>query len=218
MPRRTTAKEGNGPPREYPARTALINTVLELLETTNPEDLRMDDVLSESGLTSGALYYHFENFSDLVDHAIIFRYATDVDASIAILNDVIAHATDRATLTTGLRAATARAIGADRSTQRFHRAQVMARAAANQRFRDALGPHQDRFTDAWADLFRQLQAKGLIDPTVDPLAGGFFTQAYSLGLVINDVSDHPPSEDAIITVVMQVLERTFLTDGPTESR
>lgn len=215
MTRKTAgARSRDDTPQHHPTRATLIATVLELLETTNPEDVRMDDVLSASGLTSGSLYYHFENFGDLIDQAIITRHSADVDLGVAILAEAIALATDRATLVAGLRAATARAIGAARSTERFHRAQVMARAAANPRFRDALAPHQDRLNDAWADLFRRLQAKGLVDPTVDPLAGGLFAQAYSLGMVLNDVSGHPATEDALVTVVMQVLERSFLVDGP----
>jgi AcrR family transcriptional regulator len=198
--------------RVHPTRVALIDAVLELLKTKNPEDIRIEDVLAHSGISSGSLYYHFDNFPDLIDQAIISLYATDIDLGIAILAAAVENATDLTSLREGLRAATARAFQTDRAVHRFHRTQVFARAAANQRFRTALVPHQQRLDAAYADLFRRLQAKGLIDSVIDPAAGALFVQAYSFGMVINDITDHPVSSDNVVEVVMRVLERSFFID------
>jgi AcrR family transcriptional regulator len=204
---------GSDRPRVHPTRTALVDTVIELLDTRNPEDIRIEDVLSRSGISSGSLYYHFDDFPDLIDQSIIALYATDIDLGIAILADAVENATDISSLRDGLLAATTRAFLPGRSVHRFHRSQVMARAAANQRFRDALLPHQERLDEAYAELFRRLQAKGLVDSAVDPAAGALFVQAYSFGMVINDITDHPVSHDAVVDVIMRVLETAFFTDG-----
>jgi AcrR family transcriptional regulator len=196
----------------HPTRVALIDAVVELLETKNPEDIRIEDVLSLSGISSGSLYYHFDGFPDLIDQAIISLYATDIDLGIAILAAAAENATDLSSLREGLRAATTRAFKANRAVHRFHRTQVFARAAANQRFREALVPHQQRLDAAYADLFRGLQAKGLIDSTIDPTAGALFVQAYSFGMVINDITDHPVGTDDVVAVVMRVLEKSFFSN------
>ena len=198
--------------RPNPTRGVLISTVVGLLETANPEDVRVEEVLSRAGVSPGSLYHHFENFSDLIDQAIIARYVADIDVSIEISRRLAAEVTDLRSLGRGLRATTARAMHPDRERERFNRAQVMARAAAKPGFREALLPHQERLNAASADLFRTLQGKGLIDPTVDPVVGGLFIQAYSMGFVVNDVSGHPADEDAVVELLMHVLERAFFAE------
>lgn len=198
--------------RPNPTRDVLISTVVDLLETANPEDIRVEEVLSRADVSPGSLYHYFENYSDLMDQAIIARYVNGIEVSIAISSRLAEDATDLRSLASGLRATTARAMHPDRERERFNRAQVMARAAAKPRFREALLPHQERLNLASADLFRTLQGKGLIDPSVDPVVGGLFIQAYSMGFVVNDVSGHPADEDAVVELLMLVLERAFFAE------
>lgn len=198
--------------RSSPTREVLIDTVVNLLETANPEDIRVEEVLSRSGVSPGSLYHYFENFSDLIDQAIIARYVADIEVSIELSSRLAADVTDLRSLGSGLRATTARAMQPDRARQRFNRAQVMARAAAKPRFREALLPHQERLNLALADHFRTLQDKGLVDPGVDPVVGGLFIQAYSMGFVVNDVSGYPADEEAVVALLMRVLERAFFTE------
>jgi len=197
-------------------RDRLIDAAVELMATTNPDDVRVEDVFAVSGISSGSLYYHFANFSDLIDQAIIARYAQDIDVGIGILTNAIVDATDIESLTTGLRKATVRAMAAQRSSVRFNRSQVMARAAANERFRTALLPHQERLNHAFADMFRQLQMKGLVEPDVDPVAASFLIQAYNMGFVVNDVSGNPADDAAVVDVIMRMLDRTFFTHPPVD--
>lgn len=192
-------------------RQRLIDTVVDIMETTNPEDVRIEDVLSDSGISTGSLYHHFENLPDLIDQAIVARYSDDIDVGIEILSKAVKDATDIDSLTKGLRRATERAMSRNRASVRFNRSQVMARAASNERFREALRPQQERLNDAYADLFRQLQAKGLVDPGVDPVASSFLIQAYNMGFVINDVSGNPASDRAVVDIIMRMLEQTFFT-------
>lgn len=192
-------------------RQKLIDTVVDIMETTNPEDVRIEDVLSDSGISTGSLYHHFENLPDLIDQAIVARYSDDIDVGIEILSKAVKDATDIDSLTKGLRRATERAMSRNRASVRFNRSQVMARAASNERFREALRPQQERLNDAYADLFRQLQAKGLVDPGVDPVASSFLIQAYNMGFVINDVSGNPASDRAVVDIIMRMLEQTFFT-------
>jgi len=213
MARQAVGRSGddNGP---HPTRQLLIDSAVQLMETTNPEDVRIEDVLAQAGLTSGAIYHHFDNFPDLVDQAVIHRYIADLEASYEAVAQIIAAATDVKSLAAGLRATTTRGMAADRANQRFARAQVMARAAANQRFGEALRPHQMRLNDVYSGLVEELQAKGLFDPAVDPVAGALFVQAYSLGFVVNDVSGNPAADEEIVALILRVLERSFFADPP----
>ena len=94
--------------RLHPTRQTLIATVIELLETTSPEDIRVEQVLTPSGTSVGSLYHHFNDLADLIDQAMITRYTADIDISIAALAEVVRTATDRQSLLEGFRQSTAR--------------------------------------------------------------------------------------------------------------
>jgi hypothetical protein len=57
--------------------------------------------------------------------------------------------------------------------------------------KNALAPTQARLTGAIADLVREMQAKEFVSEDLDPAAVAVFIQAYSLGLIVNDVSNEP---------------------------
>lgn len=92
----------------HPTRDALIETVIDLLEIQNPEDLKVDEVLTQSGISSGSLYHHFKDLADLIDQAMIVRYSDDIDISISVLTQVITSATDIPSLSAGLLTTTLR--------------------------------------------------------------------------------------------------------------
>ena len=198
--------------RSHPTRTTLIARVIELLETTSPEDIKVEDVLGPTGISVGSLYHHFTDLSDLIDQAIITRYSADIDVSIAALTEVVRNSTDAKSLLAGFRENTVRTQSPDRGAHRFHRAQTMTRAVTNERFREGLAPEQQRLTDALADLWRELQDRGMFDPNLDPQVGSVFIQAYSMGLIVNDVSSEPIDPDAYVAFISRMLERTFLAD------
>lgn len=198
--------------RPHPTRQTLIATVIELLETTSPEDIRVDELLGRSGISVGSLYHHFEDLTDLINQAIITRYSADIDVSIAAITEVVRNATDAKSLLAGFRENTSRTQSPNRGAHRFHRAQAMARAVTDEGFREALAPEQKRLTDALADLWRELQERGLFDTNLDPQVGSVFIQAYSMGLIVNDVSSDPVDHDAFVAFISRMLERTFLAE------
>jgi hypothetical protein len=53
----------------------------------------------------------------------------------------------------------------------------------------ALAPTQARLTGAIADLVREMKAKDFVNQDLDSTAVAVFIQAYSLGLIVNDVSN-----------------------------
>jgi hypothetical protein len=55
--------------------------------------------------------------------------------------------------------------------------------------KNALAPTQSRLTGAIADLVREMKAKDFVNQELDPGAVAVFIQAYSLGLIVNDVSN-----------------------------
>ena len=198
--------------RSHPTRDALIASVLELLETTNPDDIKVHEVLEKSGISVGSLYHHFDDLSDLIDQAMIGRYAEDVDARIEALSQIVQGANDKATLMQGFSLASWVTHDPGRANVRFYRAQAMTRAVTHEQFRAALAAEQQKLTDAIADLFRQLQQRGLFQAELDAQAASMFIQAYSLGFIVNDISVESVDHDAYVALLDRMVERLFFAD------
>jgi len=172
----------------HPTKRALVQTVLDQLKTKKPSDLTSELILETSGISKGSLYHHFEDFDDLIETAQVFRYAAYVDQSIHILTKVFQTAKNRDEMLVELKQVTKFTQSPDLMSQRMDRATSISLANANPRMMKKLNVQQDRLNEALIDIFREARDRGWINKEVDLHAGAVFIQAYTLGIIINDVS------------------------------
>jgi AcrR family transcriptional regulator len=172
----------------HPTKRALVQTVLDQLKTKKPSDLTSELILETSGISKGSLYHHFEDFDDLIETAQVFRYAAYVDQSIHILTKVFQTAKNRDEMLVELKQLTKFTQSPNLMSQRMDRATSISLANANPRMMQKLNAQQDRLNEALIDIFREARDRGWINPDVDLHAGAVFIQAYTLGIIINDVS------------------------------
>ena len=172
----------------HPTKRALVQTVLDQLKTKKPSDLTSELILETSGISKGSLYHHFEDFDDLIETAQVFRYAAYVDQSIHILTKVFQTAKNRDKMLVELKQVTKFTQSPDLMSQRMDRATSISLANANPRMMKKLNVQQDRLNEALIDIFREARDRGWISKEVDLHAGAVFIQAYTLGIIINDVS------------------------------
>ena len=190
-------------PREknHPTRERLVVTLAEIMDEVPPEKVQVDDVLLRSGVSKGSMYYHFEDFGELIDAAFVRRFGQNVDANIAWISTLLATADSRDTFLNGLFELTRMTQGPDRAANRLERARVLGMAAHNPHLRSMLAAEQGRLTEALTDLVREAQSKGWLSTAVEPHAVAVFIQAYTLGQIVNDVADHAMSDDAWIALI-----------------
>ncbi len=172
----------------HPTKRALVVTVLEELKSKKASDLTSESILEKSGISKGSLYHHFEDFDDLIETAEVIRYAAYVDQSIHILTKVFQSAKNRDEMVTELKQVTKFTQSPDLMPQRMDRATSISLANANPRMMKKLNVEQDRLNEALIDIFREARDRGWINKEIDLHAGAVFIQAYTLGIIINDVS------------------------------
>jgi AcrR family transcriptional regulator len=193
----------------HPTKERLISVTMSMMDGDRPDKVHIDEVLLQSGISKGSLYHHFDDFSELIEAAMISRFSILVDASIGLIEKVVHDSKDRVEFMAGLRHVTRATQDPSLSANRFERARALGMAGSNLRFRSALAVEQDRLTSALEDLFRESQNRGWLSTRFNPHAGAVMVQAYTLGQVINDVSDNSYNNDDWVALIDLVLDRVF---------
>ena len=191
----------------HPTKRALVLTVLEFLKTTKPSDLTSEAVLAKSGISKGSLYHHFEDFDDLIESAEVIKYAAYVDQSIRLLTKVFQTAKNRDDMVAELKKITRFTQSPELMPQRMDRTTSISLANSNPRMMKKLHAEQDRLNEAIIDIFREARERGWISKDVDIHAGAIFIQAYTLGIVINDVSGKKIEPEAWNELIDMFLEK-----------
>ncbi len=182
----------------HPTKEKLIATMVSLMDENALSNIQVDDVLRESNISKGSLYHHFENFDELVEAALIQRFAYGVDISIELVSGAVNGALTAEEFVAKIIEVTTITQGRERSKFRLERARVIGLSVNSPRLLQHLEAEQDRLTAAMADVVREAQEKGWVSKTYDAQTIAVFMQAYTLGRVIDDVASsnqHVDSED-----------------------
>ena len=199
-----------GVPREvHPTRQRLIDTTLRLLEEKSPAEVTADLVLAASGVSKGSLYHHFEDLTDLLEIAMIARFATGVDESVQSLADVVSSARSREDVLQGLERVARAAHVRERTRHRATRIQMISLATMNPRFAAKLAREQERLTDALASIFQQGQDRGLMNQAFDARAAAVLIQAFTLGKIVDEIVENPMEPEAWNQIIGRLIRQVF---------
>ena len=182
----------------HPTKEKLIATMVSLMDEHALSNIQVGDVLRESNISKGSLYHHFENFEDLVESALIARFASSVDISIELVGHAVHDAKSAEEFVEKIIEVTTVTQGRERSKFRIERARVIGLSVNSPNLLRSLQQEQDRLTIAMADVVREAQEKGWVSKTYDAKTIAVFMQAYTLGRVIDDVASndqHIESDD-----------------------
>jgi AcrR family transcriptional regulator len=172
----------------HPTKEKLIATMVSLMDEHALSTIQVDDVLRESNVSKGSLYHHFENFEELVESALIARFAGSVDISIELVAAAVNDARSAEEFVAKIIEVTTVTQGRNRSKFRLERARVIGLSVNSPALLTALEIEQDRLTAAMADIVREGQEKGWVNKTFDAKTIAVFMQAYTIGRVIDDVA------------------------------
>jgi len=192
----------------HPTKERLLETAVRLISETNGE-VHVDQLLTESGISTGSLYHHFQDFDDLLEMAYARRFAFFVDIGVSQLTDVAVNSTTREDVLEGLKGVTRTTQGPTLDWIRFERSRILAMAEGNERFRAAIKLEQQRLTDALTDLIREAQERGWYSKDFDPRAAAVLIQAYTLGQVVDDIVDDRMDPDAWTSLIDRLIEKVF---------
>lgn len=190
----------------HPTKQALLACAVELLDTRQPEEISVDLVCSTSGISLGSLYHHFNDLPNLLDHALVFRFARYVDASIEWLNQALSSSKTKDEFFAGLRRVTRGTQDRALAPARRERAGVVVRAMRSDSLKAALGLEQQRLNKEIALVVAGAQERGWVATDIDPVATAVFIQTYTLGRIIDDVTTEPMDDEKWVALIDKVAE------------
>lgn len=209
-PARTGVAWLNGGVRTiHPTKQLLLDTAISLIDEFGPQGFTVDNLLDASKISKGSLYHHFEDFHDVIEQAQVARFARFVDEDIVVLTVLLSTSTSREDLGQRFAEVVQSSAAPGRAEARADRASIVGLSRHSKKFADALAVEQQRLTDSLADLAREMQERGWIAKDLDVVVLATFVQAYSLGVVLNDVTEKPISVDRWATFIGRVLSQTL---------
>ena len=194
----------------HPTRALIIRSTTQIMKEKSAGEVHIDDVLAATGLTRGALYHHFKNVDDLVESALLATYAEGVGANIAYVRETLDSATTPEEFRNGvLQANTAYAKNERLRDVRKLRAHAMAASAGSPTLARALADEQQRLTDEYVTVITEAKRRGWVRSEVDPLALAVFIQAYSFGVIVDDLSHSHVDTDEWARLIAGFFEKTM---------
>lgn len=194
-------------------REKLVETVLEMLVDRSPDDLRVEEVLELSGISTGSLYHHFDDFGHLVEVALIRRYVEILETAADLVEEVLSRFISGDELRLTAVGAVRRFAEFNTPEVRFERARILGMCEHHERMREALGEAQQKATDRIVATFEaEQQGAGRINPDLDPRVMAVFIQSYSLGRIVDDIVPNQMDQQAWLRLIETVVTRVILVD------
>lgn len=189
------------------ARTISIrDAAIKLFIERGADNVTMQDVAGEAGLSAGAIYRYFPNKEQLI---------RDVFAHCAAMTQEAYNASEGATSPLGALRIIGETIWARMVTAEGRRETAVALETAldeyraSQENRDALrGAMRLETAEKMEKLVRAGQAAGEIDPSLDPRAMAMMLPALAVGMQFFTLTgDHDVDPDAVLDLILQILTR-----------
>ncbi len=198
------------PKTTHPTKTALIECAADLLEKYRFDEITVEMVLDRSNISKGSLYHHFEDIYHLLEAAMIVRFARYVDTNIAALQSLLASAKTSDEMYAGLCQLSAVTQGEGMKRARQERALTIGRAITSPRMSVLLRHEQQRLTDVLVEVIQGAQERGLATADIDPHSLAVLMQAWTLGKIVDDLSDEPVNNEAYLSLVNRVIREVFV--------
>jgi len=198
------------PKTTHPTKSSLIECAADLLDKYRFDEITVEMVLDRSGISKGSLYHHFEDIYHLLEGAMIVRYARYVDTNITALQSLLSTAKTGEEFYLGLSQLSAITQGEGMKRARQERALTIGRAITSPRMSVLLQAEQQRLTDALAQLIQDAQARKLCNAEIESHALAVLMQAWTLGKIVDDLSENPVDNDAYLALVNRVIREVFV--------
>jgi AcrR family transcriptional regulator len=171
----------------HPNAKKLLDAAVELLEDTPIEQLGLAQVLQRSGVSNGSLYHHFEDFRDLVEHAVVLRFTKGLNDSLAAIAS-LRDSTDAQDFRRRVENIVSTFHDQNRRPYRMARLETLGALSSRPRLAERIGRAQYESNMKQAEYLAEFQQLGWFRSDLDAAAISTFMTATFIGRVVDDIA------------------------------
>ncbi len=179
------------------SRTRLIDAALRIILQHGIDAVRIDDILTEVGVTKGSLYWHFEDRNALIRAALAEHIQRLNEVTIAGVSDAITGFDDKDSYLSRVAPYIADPFNADQVQERWNRLALFVETRNHPDLVEMMRDVQARNLDVFVELMTEAQKSGVLRPELDPRAVAVALNAMYLGSNVIDVlGEYAPTPEA----------------------
>jgi AcrR family transcriptional regulator len=179
------------------SRAQLIDVTLRVILEHGIDAVRIDDIVSEVGVTKGSLYWHFEDREALIKGALVEHLARLNAQTVAGISSAIASAKSKDDYLAQIAPLLVDPYEPTQVRERWQRLMVMAETRKDDDLTVMMRDVQARSLAVFVELMDQAQDNGILRQDVDPTAVAVALSALNFGSNIIDVlGEHGPAPEA----------------------
>lgn len=176
---------------------ALIDATLDLIFEKGIDSVRLDDIISEVGVTTGSLYWHFRDRDDLIRQALAEHLRRSIEATVEGINTALDTATGRDDYLAQLTPFLANPFDPEHVDARWRRFELLVSTRRDPELRELMRDLQVRGQRAFVDVLTKAQQRGMFRDDLDPVAVATAINALSLGSnIVGVLGDDGPTPAA----------------------
>ena len=203
----------------HPTRALIVECAVQLVKKKGVAEFHIDDLLEATGLTRGAIYHHFENVERVLESALLAVYVEGINGNITQVRQTLASATTFNEFRSGIVEANRLYVKNIKLREmRKLRAHAMATTATSVELASALAKEQQKLTDEYVAVITEAQRRGWVQEDLDVSSLAVFIQAYSFGIIIDDVSEAHIKHDSWAHLIESFFEKCVYVPQPRSTK
>ena len=199
-------------PAPHPTRQLLLETAVEVIGEVGLDAVDMSHVMQRAGVTTGALYHHFRDFGHLLEEAMAVRFPVGVRESLAMITEGLSSATTLEEYQQFMRNLATVSQAPENKARRMERARYLAIAFSSESMRRIIAQQQQEMTAQLTEALKEVARRGWLRTDLSPKAVAVFIQAYTLGRIVDDITDDPVDPEEWVNLIVTVMSRALSAD------
>ena len=185
---------------------------MEVIGEVGVDAVEMSEILRRTGVTTGALYHHFPDFSHLLEEAMALRFPVGVRESLAMIKEGLSSATTLEGYQKFMSDLAHVSQSPENKARRMERARYLAIAFSSESLRAVIAREQSEMTAELTEALTEVARRGWLRSDLSPKAVAVFIQAYTLGRIVDDITDDPVDPEEWTKMIITVMTKALSAD------
>lgn len=196
------------------SRSQLIDVTLRIMLEKGIDAVRIEDIVSEVGVTKGSLYWHFADRNTLIREALVEHLRRMNSDIVEGISGAIDEHMDKDDYLARVAPFIVDPYNTDQVNERWQRLMVMAETRKDPELMAMMRDVQSRSLAIFVELMQDAQDNGVLRADVDARAVAVAISAINLGSnVIEVLGENGPSPEAWWSLISFFIGALFPPDG-----